>query len=100
MCKMKSKDRIVAILKTPYKDSDGSHWKAFVFDSKVNQGDVEAFMISIHVHSPNYFLIMRSDLTEKKPYKGYSNATTIYYYKDIFVLEIPVTCSFEKRKEC
>jgi hypothetical protein len=92
---MKTKDRIFAILSKP----DRSHWKAFSFDSKSNQSDIEAFMVSIHVYSPNYFLIMRSDLTAKKPCKGSSNATTIYYYKDRFVLETPVSCSFERRKE-
>jgi len=91
---MKTKDRIFAILSKPNRN----YWKAFSFDSKSNQNDVEAFMISIHVYSPNYFLIMRSSLTAKKPYKGSCNATTIYYYKDRFVLETPVSCSFVKRK--
>ena len=96
---MKTKDRFFAIITKPYKDGIHSYWKAFSFNSQATLADIEAFMVSIHVYCPDYFLCNKKNLTEKKPSKGSSNARTVYYLLNRFVLDTPVSCSFEKRKE-
>lgn len=98
----KRKDRIYAFINKPVGRGRDRRWDAFVFRPNTRQNDIEAFMIDIH--TDNYFLIMESNLEMIKPYRGYPNACTIFYYTSPkygrhFVNATTVSLSWEDRIE-
>ena len=98
------KDRIYAFINKPVGRGRDRCWNAFAFTPNTKQGDVEDFLIYIHVSARNYFLIMESDLEMIKPYRGSPNACTIFYYTSPkhgrhYVNATPVSFVWEDRLE-
>ena len=99
------KDRIYAFLKKPNGRGSARCWNAFSFTPKATQSDVQSFMCSIHVSSNDYFLTMESSLEKVSPFKGSSNARTIFFinsekYGRLFVNDTQVFSGYTgKRNE-
>lgn len=99
--KTEQRERIYAIINKPVGRGKNRYWKAFSFNRRDNQDDVQAFMYAVHVSINDYFLHYESQLELVKPSFGCSVPFFFYTskrYGRFWVNDTPVTVFYDWKK--